>query len=45
MASIRPIRDPATDDLLSPARAALVVSDDPPVQVNSIPDMDLAAKN
>jgi len=40
MASIQPIRDPATDSLLTPQNAALVVIDYQPVQVGSIASMD-----
>lgn len=35
-----PIRDPQTDDLLTPQNSALVVIDYQPVQVNSIASMD-----
>lgn len=36
----QPIRDPATDQLLTPKNAALIIIDYQPVQVNSIASMD-----
>ena len=35
-----PIRDPKTDDLLTPQNSALVIIDYQPLQVNSIASMD-----
>jgi nicotinamidase-related amidase len=38
--SSEPIRDPATDSLLTPQNSALIIIDYQPVQVNSIKSMD-----
>ena len=40
MSSIKPIRDPKTDHLLTPENSALLVSDYQPIQVHSIASMD-----
>ena len=40
MSSIKPIRDPKTDHLLTPENSALLVIDYQPIQVHSIASMD-----
>lgn len=40
MSSIKPIRDPKTDHLLTPENSALLVIDYQPIQVHSITSMD-----
>ena len=40
MSSIKPIRDPKTDHLLTPENSALLVIDYQPIQVHSIISMD-----
>ena len=40
MSSIKPIRDPKTDHLLTPQNSALLVIDYQPIQVHSIASMD-----
>ena len=40
MSSIKPIRDPQTDHLLTPENSALLVIDYQPIQVHSIASMD-----
>ena len=42
MSSITPIRDPKSDNLLSPENAALIIIDYQPIQVSSIKSMDQA---
>lgn len=40
MSSIKPIRDPKTDHLLTPENSALLIIDYQPIQVHSITSMD-----